>query len=224
MVPHPLIHEELTRQRSLELRHAGRGRSRSVDADLAAHELTDLVQRARRGEAQAWEALVAMFTPALRATARSYRLNASDVEDVVQTTWAAAFRHVERIREPEAIGGWLMVTVRREAIRTLRARQREVPTADLPDRSPAGEPVPVSALLETERCHAIREAVESLPDRQRTLLRALLSQPELTYDELSQRLAIPVGSIGPTRERALARLRRNRELTALAAPEQRVTA
>jgi RNA polymerase sigma factor (sigma-70 family) len=160
----------------------------------------------------------------LRATARSYRLNASDVEDAVQTTWTAAFRHIDSIREPEAISGWLMVTVRREAIHMLRARQREIPVAELPDRVAVKEPVPVSELLESERCQALRAAVELLPDRQRALLHALASQPESTYDELSRSLSIPVGSIGPTRQRALARLRRNRELTALASPERGATA
>ena len=222
MFTHPLIHDELARQRALELRVGGR--RRPAPADPGAHELADLVHRARIGEAQAWEALVARFTPALRATARSYRLSAADVEDAVQTTWVAAFRHVERIREPEAIGGWLMVTVRREAIRMLGARQREVPIADLSDGSATEEPVPVSALLETERRQALRTAVESLPDRQRAVLSALYGQPDRSYDELSRSLSMPVGAIGPTRQRALARLRRNRELTALVSPEPGPTA
>jgi RNA polymerase sigma factor (sigma-70 family) len=219
MFPHPLIHEELTRQRTQDLQ-AGFGKRRlGREADHGALELTDLVQRARLGEEQAWEGLVERLTPALRATARSYRLNAADVDDAVQTAWAAAVRHIDNIREPEAIAGWLLVTVRREALRILRGHQGEVLAAELPERMTADEPVPVSGLLESERCEALRAAVESLPVRQRTLIHALIREPEPSYDELAKRLSIPVGSIGPTRQRALARLRRSSQLAAVASEE-----
>ena len=226
MFPHPLIHDELARQRSQELKAGGRNR-RDVhpgEPDLVSHELTDLVRRARLGDQQAWEGLVERLTPALRATARSYRLNAADVDDAVQSAWAAAVRHIDRIREPEAIAGWMLVTVRREALRILRAHQGEIPVAELPERMTPDEPLPVNGLLESERGEALRAAVESLPVRQRTLMHALIHQPEPSYDELAKRLSIPVGSIGPTRQRALVRLRRNRQLAAVAAEESGATA
>lgn len=222
MVPHPLIHAELSRQRALELRTRGRGHyvaGGPDPEDRSAREIGECVERARAGDAQAWEALVARFTPALRSAARSYRLGASDVEDAVQATWVAAFRHIDGIREAAAFQGWLLVTVRREAIRTLRARQREVPVADLPERAGADEPQPASGLLSRERRQAVWNAVELLPARQQALLRALFAPSEPTYDELSRALDMPIGAIGPTRQRALAGLRRNRELRAVAAPD-----
>ena len=223
MFQHPLVHQELAGQRAAELQRGGRGRPgerHAAKADaFAGHELTAIVERARIGDAQAWEALVTRFTPALRSVARSYRLNASDVEDAVQTAWASAFRCIDSIREPEALGGWLMVTVRREAIRTLRGRQREIPVPEIPEADATEEAAPVNGLLETERRTAIRAAVDLLPERQRVLLHALISKPEATYDELSRRLTMPLGSIGPTRQRALALLRRNHDLKSLASPD-----
>jgi RNA polymerase sigma factor (sigma-70 family) len=226
MFPHPLIHDELARQRSQDLQTGVRNRrdARPGEADLAAHELTDLVRRARLGDPQAWEGLVERLTPALRATARSYRLNAADVDDAVQSAWVAAVRHIDKIREPEAIAGWMLVTVRREALRILRAHQGELPVAELPERITTDEPQPVTGLLESERGEALRAAVESLPVRQRALMHALIRQPEPSYDEVAKRLSIPVGSIGPTRQRALVRLRRNRELAAVASEQSGATA
>ena len=150
---------------------------------------------------------------------RSFLTTSAAATLLAQTAWAAAVRHIDNIREPEAIAGWLLVTVRREALRIIRAHQGEVLAAELPERISAEEPVPVSGLLESERCEALRAAVESLPVRQRTLVRALIREPEPSYDELATRLNIPVGSIGPTRQRALARLRRSRQLAALASEE-----
>ena len=46
-----------------------------------------------------------------------------------------------------------------------------------------------------------------LPEKRRELLLLLLADPPLSYDEISARLGIPRGSIGPTRARALEQLR-----------------
>jgi DNA-directed RNA polymerase specialized sigma24 family protein len=64
-----------------------------------------------------------------------------------------------------------------------------------------------SNLLATERQHALLAGLAALPDRQRALLLTLLEDPPPSYEEISVRLNMPIGSIGPTRSRALARLR-----------------
>jgi DNA-directed RNA polymerase specialized sigma24 family protein len=48
-------------------------------------------------------------------------------------------------------------------------------------------------------------------------MRMLIAEPAPSYAEISAALDIPVGSIGPIRQRCLARLRRNRELVDLLA-------
>ena len=77
---------------------------------------------------------------------------------------------------------------------------------------------PESAVLEREREQAIRAAVHRLPERQRILLTAMLDTPGASYEELSGALAMPTGSIGPTRERALCTLRRDAGLASVVAP------
>src|SRR5512133_2446089 len=113
MYLHPLIHSELARRRRLDLRRDEGPRARStaerrrVRSGGEPSELSRLVPAARNGDADAWEALVARFTPAIRAVVGGFRLSPADAEDVVQATWAAALAHIGRIRQPEAIGGWL---------------------------------------------------------------------------------------------------------------------
>jgi RNA polymerase sigma factor (sigma-70 family) len=221
MNPHPVIHSELASQRALELRRQGGGTRRSSrrDAarnDFASPELVELVHAAVQNDAHAWESLVARFSPALRATARSYRLSPCDVEDVVQAAWASALTHIGSLREPEAISGWITVIARREALRTLEQRRRELPLDESMQLHHSGEPSPESVLIEAERHEAVHNAVGQLPTRQRTLLRALLGTGEPSYEELAAGLKVPIGSLGPTRQRALARLRRNPSLRAIA--------
>jgi len=175
-------------------------------------ELSCLARDAAAGNEHAWAELVRRLDGVLRGVARRYRLASADVDDVVQTTWLRAVDHVGRLHDPGAIAGWLVVTTRREAMRTLQRGVREVLTDDvsaIDDPDPSG---PDAHAIERERRAALHTAVDRLGGRQRVLLTSMLSTPAPTYEQLSARLEMPVGSIGPTRDRALARLRDDPEL------------
>jgi RNA polymerase sigma factor (sigma-70 family) len=219
MHPHPLIHAELARQSEQERRKPQGGlRKGSHLAATPDDGLALTVLAARSGSEKAWQTLIARFTPMLCGIVRSYRLNASDTDDVVQTVWASAFSHLDRLREAQAFGGWLCVIARREALRTIRKRQCEIPVDETPDVHVGDDSSPEGSVLDAEQREALHTAVGRLPDRQRTLLVAFLSDPETSYSDVSRALGLPVGAIGPTRARAIARLRRDRGLTALAGP------
>ena len=72
-------------------------------------------------------------------------------------------------------------------------------------------------LLAGERDAQLWRAVESLPQRQKQTLTLLAKNPDASYEMIGSALAMPVGSIGPTRLRALSRLRRDPGLLAMAA-------
>jgi len=153
----------------------------------------------------------------LRRVAGTYGLSTWDVDDVVQATWLQYLEHGGTLREPSALGAWLETTARRLSLRVLQRRVREQLT-DTGDPSVAGggaEPEP--ELLATERRSLVFGALAGLPDRQRRLMRMLVLRPELSYEEVGRRLAMPVGSIGPTRARCLDRLSRDVRLRALRA-------
>ena len=112
-----------------------------------------------------------------------------------------------------ALPGWLATTARNEGLRVIKRRARDLPvdpggtTFDTAEDSDPGE-----ALVQDLRSHALREAMLELPESRRELLLLLLADPPLSYDEISARLGIPRGSIGPTRARALEQLRASRAL------------
>jgi DNA-directed RNA polymerase specialized sigma24 family protein len=66
--------------------------------------------------------------------------------------------------------------------------------------------------VQAEQREAVLAAVDRLPDRQRSLITALFYGSASSYQALSTKLGMPPGSIGPTRDRALGRLRRDRRL------------
>lgn len=175
-----------------------------------------LLARAAQGDQRAWDALVAEHSRLLWAVARSFRLDAADANDVVQTTWLRLVEHLDRIEDPRRLVGWLVTTARREAMRVLRRSGRERPAGEdfTLDRADDGPPVDAALLLD-ERDRALWQAYEQLGEKCQQLLRVAVTHPA-AYEEISASLGMPVGSIGPTRRRCLTQLKNLLEGTVLA--------
>jgi RNA polymerase sigma factor (sigma-70 family) len=180
-------------------------------------DIAPLVRAGAGGDPVAVERLVARFDRVLRGVTRSYRLSRWDADDVIQTTWLQFMQHGRALREPEALGGWLVTTARRQSLLVLQRHVREQLTDDPTGDTADDHAVPERELLAAERREALHEALAELPGRQRDLMRLLVAKPDVSYEEVSRQLAMPVGSIGPTRARSLDRLSRARRLQALQA-------
>jgi RNA polymerase sigma factor (sigma-70 family) len=172
-------------------------------------DVASLVRAAAAGNQDAWNQLVEEFASTVWAIARGHRLNSADAADVFQTTWLRMLEHLDRIEQPERVGAWLATTARRECLRLLRISRRQVPRDDfdyVPD--PVSFAPPDRNLVVEERRHLINQLVDKLPPRSRLLLRLLNGDSPLSYKEISEALSMPIGSIGPSRQRALEQLRR----------------
>jgi RNA polymerase sigma factor (sigma-70 family) len=151
------------RQRS----HTGAGTPRGNGDDLAA-----LVRAAAAGEQRAWELLVARYGPTIRAVARRHRLSEADQDEVVQHTWLRLFQGIAGLREPAALGGWLVTTAQRECLRVLGAPSRRDVAVDQAWLCDRPDPVSIEDIAsDAERRHALQRALDRLPPRQRTLMR-----------------------------------------------------
>ena len=168
----------------------------------------ELVAAAAAGEPLAWSRLIDRYSVLIRSVCRSHRLGDADADDVAQLTWLRAVEHIGRLRDPHRFGAWVGTTARHECLAVLRGRRRVVPTADEVQRPLFAQHAdPEETELAAERREAVRAALAALPPRQRTLLRLLHSDSSPSYDAIGSALGMPVGSIGPTRGRALERLR-----------------
>lgn len=165
------------------------------------------VRLAAKGDGPAWNEIVDEFEEMLRAVARAYRLRHADEADVVQSTWLRLAENLDRLREPAHVGAWLATTARRESLRVLRAATRELPDGQPPEMADEHVPSVDRALIESERNAALRSALRRLPTRDQALLLMLVADSAPSYEEIGAALGMPIGSIGPTRGRALARLR-----------------
>ena len=179
--------------------------------------VTDLVMRARKGNQQAWEALVERYAPLIWSICWHYRLDRSDAEDVAQSIWLQFVNHLGAIRDPAAVPGWLTTVTRRECGRVVRAARGPQAAGQLADENLPDKQTRTAEqeLLAAERHAVLREAFTCLSPSRQKLMAMLIEDPPVPYTEISARLGIPISSIGPTRGRCLDQLRRHPAIAAL---------
>lgn len=173
-------------------------------------ETVKLVQRAARGDELAWRRLIDEFEPLLRHVSSSYRLGEAEAADARATAWLRLVERIDSLRDAAAVQGWLVTTLRRECLARASARSRERPVAEL-----TGDDEPVHVvdfdrrLVRADRRRMLNKALNELSESHRQLLAMLFADPAPSYAEISARLAVPIGSIGPTRCRLLDKLRQS---------------
>ncbi|WP_158848375.1 RNA polymerase sigma factor [Saccharothrix deserti] len=166
------------------------------------------VVAARDGDRRALDVLVADLTPLVWHVARGHGLDRSTAEDVVQTVWLALLRHLDRLVEPRALAGWLVVATRREAQRTWTPARREAALSDeLAEQLESEYGLPEDAALVDDRDHRLWRAFGRLSQKCQELLRLTVLAGRAEYRAVAEALSMPRGSIGPTRGRCLTMLR-----------------
>ena len=179
---------------------------------------TELLHRCRAGDADAWQAIVRRYMRLVHSVPVRYGLSRSEAEDVGQDVFWALAQQLDRIEDPERLGGWLMTTARRMSWRAIQQRRQEQPdvSADISDQEaltgtligPSAFPTYAELLAGWARQESLEMGMTHLGDRCRELLTLIfLDDQEPSYDEISALLGMPKGSIGPTRNRCLSQLR-----------------
>jgi RNA polymerase sigma factor (sigma-70 family) len=169
-----------------------------------------LVARARRGDPQAWRLLVDTYQIMLLRVACRCGLNREDACDVAQTTWTVCVERLGQLADDAAFVGWLLTIARHESYR-VAAQTRRCEPRDLEAAVPgvlANAPDDVAGeVSRRDEVEHLRRAIADLPAHQRAVLRTLTSSANLDYAGMARELGVPVGSLGPTRARALRWLR-----------------
>lgn len=184
--------------------------TRTASSDIVDLDVTRLMRRAASGDHQAWEGLVGKYGRLIWSITRDFKLVESDAADVFQTTWMRLIEHIDRIEHADRVGSWLASTARNECLRCLANRKRLVLSYGedtFEEAAATWEPEVDEALLAQEQATVVRQAMTQLPQHWQRLMEMLMADPPASYVEISDELGLPVGSIGPTRGRCLARLR-----------------
>lgn len=180
-----------------------------VPSEAGEHTLTELVERARGGDEDAWRTLVGRVKNLVWKTVNGFRLGRGDAEDAFAATFFRLAEHIDTIRDPERLPGWVATTARNESLAIIK-RNRRALALDPTDVSTPGDFA--ERMVDNELKRAIHESFKQLSELCQQLLRLLTADPPVSYEEVAAVLDMPMGSIGPNRQRCLERLRSNRPM------------
>jgi RNA polymerase sigma factor (sigma-70 family) len=182
-------------------------------------DLMELVVGCRAGDNAAWAALVQRFQRLVYAVVCRMGLDEHDAADVFQTVFERLQKHLPTLKDPARLRAWVVTTAKREGLlQRQRARRMVSMTVvesddglglgewDVPDEAL----VPEQLLSHLQQLDRLRQAIEQLEPRSRRMIELLFSDKDqrLPYEDIARQLGMPMGSLGPTRQRCLDRLRR----------------
>jgi RNA polymerase sigma factor (sigma-70 family) len=180
----------------------------AVASPIALLSVAELLRRAGDGDRAAWEEIMRRFRGTVIGTVRSFRLQDADAHDAMQMTWLRLAENCHHIQCPEYLGGWLATVASRECLRIVRESEH-TPNRDSTEVENVADLAvgPEQHAINSAAAQTLRDLVAELAPRKQNLLRALFADEPPRYAELSRIIGIPLGSIGPTRARALRQLR-----------------
>lgn len=164
---------------------------------------TDLVARCVGGDDRAWSQLIDRHARLVYSIPARHGLSRDDCDDIFQTVWALAVKHLHALRDARTLPSWLITTTQRETWRVIRKAPKTSQNTQAEAEAPLGSHTELELI---ERRQRLREALARLDPPCRTLLEALFRTDRPSYDVVAEQLGMPRGSIGPRRARCLARL------------------
>jgi len=168
----------------------------------------ELVGMCLQGDSRAWEALIRRYRRFIFSIPIKFGFSHTDSSDVFQAICLKLLEHLQDMKDDRKVSTWLATTTTRHclAIKTLSQRESGAEEEIDEPEDPTGTLEDIQLLA--ERHQLLRESVENLPTRCRSMIEMLyLDETTPSYEEIADRLGMPVPSVGPIRARCLERLR-----------------
>ena len=172
--------------------------------------LADLIGRCLEGDNKAWKELLSIITPRILSVCSKYRLSQEESLDVYGQVCFMLLDDLEKLRTPQKLLSYVGQMAKHRAVNYHRELNQTVSLDETIERKLGmkTEPEAQEKLERTERMAELMEAMSELPPRQFQVLKMLLLDiDEPSYIEIAKRLEIPISSVGPTRSRAITRLK-----------------
>jgi len=172
---------------------------------------TRMVAECLAGDERAWSALLDRYKNLIYSIPLRYGTPHQDAADIFQAVCLDLFNELPRLRDAEALQGWLTRVTANKCYHWKRRQfeQERDLEVDQVENLSAVQAIPPDMLAELEREQMVREAMEHLPPRCREMIELLFFEhPPVPYNEVARRLNLATGSIGFIRGRCLKRLKK----------------
>ena len=172
---------------------------------------TRLVEECLRGNQPAWNVLIDRYKNLIYSIPLRCGAPHQDAADIFQRVCLDLFHELPRLRDAEALQGWLIRVTTHTCYRWKHQRSSRETAWDEDDMAahPANLVVPPDVVAVLEQEQLVQDAIAQLPPRCREMIELLFFEtPPIPYAEVAKRLHLATGSIGFIRGRCLERLRK----------------
>ena len=187
----------------------------AIDATMPDNLWADdatLVDHCLRGDEAAWTVLVSKYKNLIFSIPIKYGFSREEAADIFQSVCLDLLCELGRLREPRALGGWLIRVTYNKCFHQQQLNNRHASENGEVDMAIATEEIPETRLHELQRDEALRMGLRSLDPRCHKLVEMLFFEsPARPYDKIAESLSLAIGSIGPIRRRCLDELRKTLE-------------
>ena len=188
-----------------------RRRGTSVSQPAPEWSNTRIVSACLAGDERAWSALLDRYKNLIYSIPLRYGTPPQDAADIFQAVCLDLFNELPRLRDAEALQGWLIRVTTHKCYhwkRRMVAQESDLAEEEMEMLGSEHAMAP-DVLAELEREQAVRQAIASLPPRCREMIEMLFFEhPPIPYQDVAQRLKLATGSIGFIRGRCLKRLKK----------------
>jgi RNA polymerase sigma factor (sigma-70 family) len=171
-----------------------------------------VIEECLKGKDSAWSALIDKYKNLIFSIPLRYGFPEEDSADIFQAVCMDLLAELPRLREPKALGGWLIQVTRNKCFHRKQSmvRHKVQEIGDLDPPAPVAEPDNLASQLEQEQ--HLQEAVADLsPQCQQLVHMLFFENPPRAYDDVAKTLRMARGSVGFVRRNCLERLKERLE-------------
>lgn len=174
-------------------------------ADYIVADDRQLARRVVEGDAEAFGYLFDRYRDALMRLFVQRLNNPEDADDLIQETAVKVWVHIHRYNPDYTFGQWIYTVARNTFIDYVRKRQEELSLDESFAAPVSTAPTPEESVILSQQRRQIDETIARLPGQYRTLVR-LRFFDELSYEEIAERLSLPLGTVKTQIHRARERM------------------
>lgn len=166
-----------------------------------------LTAAARAGDTQAFDTIVERHRRAVYQVCYRFVNNHEDASDLTQETFVRAWKGLAAFKGEAALATWLYRIAVNVSLNCVKGRRRDAEPIEDHQLIDVNAAVPGDELVRQQRAAAVREAIASLPEKQRATL-ILRTYQELPHQQIADILGSSVGAVKANYFHALANLKK----------------